>query len=246
VTREELLARTFVDLADIWGAGIDEDQVSRLVTTRCVELFDAAAAGVLLSGADGQVAVSASSSGQMHRAELHELQVGEGPCLECYRTDRPVISANLRHGRRWQRFTPVALDAGYLSVHALPIHARGQMIGALNLFRAEIGTLSGADVVAAQALADACAITIIRQRALPDIVAEIRADQHDHNVVEQAKGALAARAGVDIDEAFRRIGRYARHHNLQLIDVCQELVAGTLNLVTILETDQLRHPSPGS
>jgi GAF domain-containing protein len=166
MTREELLARTFVEMADTWGVGIDEHQVSRLVTTRCVELFDASAAGILLSDANGQITVAASSNSRMHTTELYEIQVGEGPCLECYLTGQPVVDGNLRRGRRWQRFTPVALHAGYPSVLALPIHARGQVIGALNLFRSDIGTLGGADTAAAQALADACAITILRQRGL--------------------------------------------------------------------------------
>ena len=48
-------------------------------------------------------------------------------------------------------------------------------------------------------------------------------------VIEQAKGVIAERAGVDLAEAFSRLRRYARNHNLRLTDVAQSAVDGTLD-----------------
>jgi len=49
-------------------------------------------------------------------------------------------------------------------------------------------------------------------------------------VIEQAKGVVAERAGVDLAEAFSRLRAYARDGNLRLTDVAQAAVAGTLDL----------------
>ena len=46
--------------------------------------------------------------------------------------------------------------------------------------------------------------------------------------IEQAKGILAERAEVDMQEAFSRLRRYARDHNRQLSVVATELINGTL------------------
>ena len=46
--------------------------------------------------------------------------------------------------------------------------------------------------------------------------------------IEQAKGILAERAEVDMQEAFSRLRRYARDHNRQLSLVATELINGTL------------------
>ena len=49
-------------------------------------------------------------------------------------------------------------------------------------------------------------------------------------VVEQATGVLAERAGLDIEAAFSRMRKYARDHNLKLVNIAHGLVNGTLNM----------------
>ena len=48
--------------------------------------------------------------------------------------------------------------------------------------------------------------------------------------IEQAKGFLAGRDGIATDEAFRRLRRHARDHNLGLRDVARQVLAGQLPL----------------
>ncbi len=49
-------------------------------------------------------------------------------------------------------------------------------------------------------------------------------------VIEQATGVLAERTGLDIEAAFSRLCKYARDHNLKLVDVAHRVVDGTLNV----------------
>lgn len=49
-------------------------------------------------------------------------------------------------------------------------------------------------------------------------------------VIEQAKGFLACRDGISPDEAFTKLHRYARGHNLAVRDVSRRLVDGSLRL----------------
>jgi PAS domain S-box-containing protein len=48
--------------------------------------------------------------------------------------------------------------------------------------------------------------------------------------IEQAKGFLAGRDGIATDEAFRRLRRHARDHNLGIREVARQVVAGRLVL----------------
>jgi GAF domain-containing protein len=84
--------------------------------------------------------------------ELFELQSQEGPCLDCFRTGEAVLNEDLTTADdQWPSFAPVALGAGFRSVHALPMRLRGLVLGALNLFRTDQGAFQPSDVFAAQA-----------------------------------------------------------------------------------------------
>jgi GAF domain-containing protein len=230
--REALLARTLVELADTLVDNFDVVELLTLLTDRCVQVLDVSAAGLMLVAPEGDLRVVASSSEEMRIVELFELQSDEGPCPDCYHTGEPVLNQNLATDNgRWPRFGPVALEAGFKSVHAVPMRLRGVIIGALNLFRGEEGALKKADVVAAQALADVATIAILQHRAAIQIHLvneQVNYALNNRIMIEQAKGVLAERAGFDMEQAFSWLRSHARNHNLLLADVAQSVIAGTV------------------
>jgi GAF domain-containing protein len=240
VAREDLLARTFVELADTLVDDFDIVEVAQTLVERCVVLFDATAAGLLLGDPDGHLRVLASSSDQLRVVELFEIQARQGPCLDCYRTGQPVINQDLAHiDSRWPQFGPVAIDAGYRSVHALPVRLRRQVIGALNLFRTDTGPLNHLDVLVAQAFADVTAIAILQQRALKEshlLAEQLRAALDSRVLIEQANGMLAERAQLSLGDAFVLIRKYARDHNQHLNLVSAALIEGTISLNDLTRT----------
>jgi GAF domain-containing protein len=168
----------------------------------------------------------------MRVLELFELQANEGPCVECFHTSRAIVNVELSTvSGRWPRFTVRAMAEGFHSVHCLPMRLRGRTIGALNLFRTGRGPLLEADVLAAQALADVATIAILQHKDAVD--AQILNDQltqalNSRIIIEQAKGKISEAAQVDMDQAFQRLRRYARGHNLRLTDLCRSIADGTL------------------
>ena len=164
----------------------------------------------MLVAPEGELRAVASSSEAMRLVELFELQAQEGPCLDCYRTRQPVLNQHLGQvEERWPRFEPVALEAGFRSVHALPMRLRGNVIGALNLFRSDRGDLDEADIVAGQALADVATITILQHRAvlesqLVNAQLEPRAQQPDRH-----------RAGQGCPRERRHLDGSGLHGNAQ-------------------------------
>jgi GAF domain-containing protein len=243
-TKEVLLARTFVDLVDTLVDDFDVVELLTLVTDRCVEVLDVTAAGLMLVAPEGDLRVVAFSSEAVRVVELFELQSEEGPCLDAYRSGAAIVNLDLtKLSSRWPNFAPVAIDAGFRSVHALPMRLRGVIIGALNLFRADDGDMEEFEVVAAQALADVATIAILHHRAASEaqvVNEQLTLALNSRIVIEQAKGVLAERGGLDMDHAFSRLRRYARDHNLRLVDVAHGVVEGTLTL------DELNRPAgPG-
>lgn len=237
MSRELLLTRTFVELAD---SLVDDFDMVDLLTTladRCVEVLDVSAAGLMLAAPKGDLRAVASSSETMRMVELFELQSQEGPCLDCYRTREPVLNQHLGDAEgRWPVFAPVAIEAGFHSVHALPMRLRGDVIGALNLFRAERAEMDDADVVTGQALADVATITILQHRAATEsrlINEQLSHALNSRIIIEQAKGVLAERAQLGMEPAFSRMRNYARDHNLKLVDVAERILEGTLSVESL-------------
>ena len=241
--RETMLARTLVELADALVADFDVVDMLTLLTDSCVDVLDVGAAGLMLAAPDGDLRVMASSSEAVRVLELFELQSQEGPCLDCYRTGRPVVNQDLAMvNGRWPRFAAEALAAGFHSVHALPLRLRGAVIGGLNLFHLEPGEMRPADVAAAQAMADVATIAILQHRAT--LEAQVINEQLNHAlnsrvVIEQAKGMVAERVGLNMEQAFSTLRNHARNHNLRLVDVARDVIDGRLAAAA------LDRPPPG-
>lgn len=239
MTRESLLARTFVELSDTLVEEFDVVELLTLLADRCVEVLDVAAAGLMLAGPGGELRVMASSSEAMRVLELFELQAEEGPCLDCYTTGQPVLNLVLEAGSgRWPRFATEAVEAGFRSVQAVPLRLRGTIIGALNLFHTDELELDQADVDIAQAFADVATVAILQHRAALEgqvLNEQLQEALNSRVFIEQAKGVIAERAGLDMAQAFAALRAHARNHNLGLVDVAQGVIDGTVSPVGLGE-----------
>ena len=202
----ELLSATFVELTDTMVAGFDVIDFLHVLTGRSVQLLDVSAAGLLLADPRGELRVVAASSEAARLLELFQLQNDQGPCLDCFRAGRPVAAADLAaEAQRWPRFAAAAQQAGFAAVQALPMRLRDQVIGALNLFRAAPGALDPADIRVGQALADVATISLLHERSMrhsDTLNEQLQTALNSRVIIEQAKGKLAERLGLDMDHAF--------------------------------------------
>ena len=224
----ELLSGTFVDLADTMVADFDVIDFLHLLTDRSVTLLEVSAAGVMLADPRGELRVAAASSEAAGMIELFQIQNDQGPCLDCFRTAQPVTAADLSGpDQRWPQFAAAAARAGFRSVEALPMRLRDEVIGALNLFRATPEPLSPPDLRIAQALADVATIGLLQERAvrrMETVAEQLQAALNSRVVVEQAKGKLAERLSIEMDEAFGLLRVYARNSNQRLTDVARNFI----------------------
>jgi AmiR/NasT family two-component response regulator len=110
--------------------------------------------------------------------------------------------------------------------------------------------LAAADARLARTLAEAATIAILQQRALRGSLAKSEQLQHALDtrvVIEQAKGAVAARLGIRPDAAFELLRAYARRHNRTLTAVARAAIDGELSGVDELAGDDgaTRRGRPG-
>ena len=224
----ELLSATFVNLADTLVAEFDVTDFLQMLTGRSVTLLAASAAGVVLADPRGELRVAAASSEAAGLIELFQLQNDQGPCLDCFRTGQPVTVMDLiAPVQRWPRFAATARQAGFRAVQALPMRLRDQVIGTLNFFHVAPGLPGPRELGIGQALADVATIGLLQERSVRRAEAaagELQGALNSRVVIEQAKGMLAERVDVDMDEAFQLLRRLARDNNQQLTDVARHLI----------------------
>ena len=245
LTRQALTATTFVEIVDTLVDDFDVIEVLTLLTSRSVELLEAAAAGILLADSAGQLRVIGASTEQVGLLELFQIQNDEGPCLDCFHTGQVVRSFSLDEISPWPRFAAESVSAGFPSVCAVPLRLKELILGCLNLFMSEPVGLSDVEVSLAQALADVASIAIVQDQASRQ--AAIREGHLQHALtsrisIEQAKGMISERGHVDMDEAFTRLRSYARNNNRGLTEVAESLVAGRISVESV--SDRRRTPPP--
>lgn len=246
--REQAVSRAFVALADTLVDDYDMIDLLDQLVTHSVALLAADAAGILLGDPHGQLRVVAASSDDAELMELLQLQNEQGPCMDCYRTGRPVSVPDLPNANQWPAFTAaVTAVKAFRSVHALPLRLRGEAIGALNLFHRVVGPLPETDLALGQALADVATIGILQERAIRrgEVLNEqLQTALTSRVVIEQAKGVLAQHHTLTMDAAFDRLRSYSRNHNLRLADVARQLATSKLDPATITAAGPVRSRRP--
>jgi GAF domain-containing protein len=233
VNRQARTATALVEIVDTLVSDFDVIDVLTVLTARCVELLEAAAAGILLADNTGRLRVIGASTEQIQLLELFQIQNDEGPCLDCFKTGKVVLNDHLDTDSTWPQFAAESVRAGFPSVCAVPLRINDVILGCLNLFMSEPVRLSDADVAIAQALADVAGIAIMQDQAIRDAAIRERQLQHALNsriAIEQAKGMIAEHDGVDMDDAFSRLRAIARTHDRRLTETAQALVAGTVTI----------------
>ncbi|TFD51018.1 ANTAR domain-containing protein [Cryobacterium frigoriphilum] len=214
MTRAALVSGAFVELADALVGEYDALDLLRTLVDQCVVLLDASAAGILLADQDGNLQVLASTSEESRIVEVLQREAGAGPCVDAYRSGKVVTLSDIEAaGDRYPDFQAAALSQGFHSVHAIPMRFRPNTIGALNLFRTRKGLLSDEDAIIGQALADVATISLLHERSAREnatVTAQLQRALNSRVFIEQAKGVIAERNSINMDEAFKRLREHAR------------------------------------
>lgn len=232
VRRESDLVGAFVQLADTLVDDYDVPEVLHQLATHCVDLLHVSAAGLMLSDQRGSLQLVASSNERTRLLELFQIQTDEGPCVDSFRTGETVVAADLSTTMgRWPVFTPKAMGQGFMAVHAVPLRLRGDVIGTLNLFNHGAGALSDQDAEVARALADIATIGILQERMIRHgevLTEQLQGALNSRITIEQAKGLLTHAGGLDMEQAFQALRRFARARHIGLSDIAHRLASGEL------------------
>jgi GAF domain-containing protein len=227
------LNRTLVEFTQTLLARYDIGHVLYRLTDHTTEILGVAGAGVSLAEPDGSLRFVTATDDAASRIEDHQVRSRQGPCHEAYRTAQQVLVGDLDSEGRWPDYVEVARKVGFESVAGLPLRVEDRAVGALNVYHTEPHDWPPDDVTTAQILADMAAGYILNVRELEEtrrLADQLQSALDSRIVIEQAKGIIAARSDVDINDAFQTLRTYARTRRRRIHDVARHVIEGKLEL----------------
>lgn len=188
------------------AAGDEDDRVIRLCTS-AVGALEVTGVGLSMTDGTGQHSKIAATDVVSHEIEDLQVLLGQGPCVDAVASREPVLVGDLSLPEvesRWPIFTPAATALGVCASFSLPLLVGQVPLGAMDLYRTDVGELHPAQVAHAQDYASA-AVNMLLQRAdsVPGDGASVTApDAAVSSAVHQATGMVMVQLGTDAAGAF--------------------------------------------
>ena len=145
---------------------------------RIVEILPITGAGVTLISDGRSPRYVAASDAMALRFERLQTTLWQGPCVLAYSSDAPVAVPDLATDHQFPHFGPQAVTAGLLAVFTFPLRHGNEVLGALDLYRDQVGPLDAEDMTTAQTLADVASAYLINAQAREDAATSVRQLQH--------------------------------------------------------------------
>jgi GAF domain-containing protein len=230
------LPRVLADFAAMMASQHTVEQVLQRLGDYVLELLPVDGVGVLLAkgGPGGELTIATVNTDLGRRVEELEVELEEGPCTDALRRGERVLAPDLAAlTDRYPRFAPKAVDAGVGAIHAMPMRIGSDTLGSLDIISADAGDLDERYLAGAQLLADV-GMSLIANSALlyeqTELANQLQRALDSRVVIEQAKGVLAERHGIPLDQAFDRLRTHARSQRTKVHVVAGAVLAGEVPL----------------
>jgi GAF domain-containing protein len=193
------------------------------------QLFAADGAGLMLVDTEGQLRWASASDQSAQTLEDGQERLAQGPCAVAFSQRLPAAIRDLKLEPEWQEFTQVLISEGIRAALSVPVELDGGVIGTLDIYAAEPRDWGPSEVAALQAYAGlvaallAAASTAQVKGRLAD---QLQAALEHRWLIEQAKGVVMGREGLDAQAAFERLRGAARSSTRRLADVAKDVTDG--------------------
>jgi GAF domain/ANTAR domain len=186
--------------------------------------------GLSVTGGPGRQSKVTATDDISGRIEDLQVLLGQGPCVDAVELGAPVLIPDLAEpsiGVRWPVFTPAASAAGVRASFAVPLVVGDVRLGAMDLYRAEVGQLDKVDVDEAQAYADAAVevLLALQHTAAADAVSgPVAAAWAGSSIVHQATGMVMVQIDGDAAAAFASLRARAYQEDRALHDLARDVL----------------------
>jgi GAF domain-containing protein len=201
------------------------DTLLRVAELAC-EVSPADMAGITML-VDGRPRTGVFTDPEAPDIDTAQYDSGHGPCLDAFRDQQIYRIDSTEEEERWPEFTKEARAHGIIATLSTPMIARGESLGALNLYSrtAVFDEAAGGRVLD---FARQAAIVLANTQLYWDarqLTENMQQAMRSRSTIDQAMGILMADGGRSPDEAFQLLTRASQRENRKLRDIATDIVA---------------------
>jgi GAF domain-containing protein len=228
--RSDDVAMAMHELAHLLVADESVDTTLQRIADLAVRVIeDCDAAGVTLA-LDGKYVTAAHTDQRTLAVDQGQYNLGHGPCLQSM-LDQAILRFDVEDAEeRWPDFVADARTNDVRSFLAAPLLLQSASIGSLNLYSSKPSGFTALDDLLIALFTGQATVALANAKMYADAVQltrQLEEALQSRAVIEQAKGVLMARQGIDPDVAFTSLKTLSQHRNVKLRTIAEETVAST-------------------
>ncbi|MGH8902010.1 MAG: GAF and ANTAR domain-containing protein [Egibacteraceae bacterium] len=175
---------------------------------------------------DDRITGLAASDELAKRIDVAQYETGEGPCLEAVRQRRTFRLDDTATNNAWPAFSVRARADGISSCLAFPLVV-DHLVGSLNLYALRVEAFDEAAHDLAAVFAAHAAVTLANAQLVAsrcELTEQLQQALTSRAVIDQAKGILMEREGIDAEAAYRTLVTASQHSHVKLHEIARQLV----------------------
>ncbi|MDE3088774.1 MAG: GAF domain-containing protein [Chloroflexota bacterium] len=199
------------------------DQILALITRKTARVMDVDSCSIYLLDDAGEFLVLKATTGLASEAVGRaRLKFGEGLTGHAAKTGKPVAASHASRDPHF-KFLPETKESMFQSLLAVPLVARGKVIGALNVQTREGRAYSEDETELLSIIADVAAGEL-EKAVLYEEIGGLKEALETRKLVERAKGILMKRHAIGEQDAFTRIQHQARTSRKSMREVAEAII----------------------
>jgi hypothetical protein len=195
----------------------------------CIEAVAVDGGGMSLLSASGMRLPLYGSNDTASAMEGLQLTLGEGPCVDASESGSPVLVPDLNDPgsgvlERWPVFLSEAYRADIRALFAFPVRIGAITLGAIDLYRHSVGSLSSSDLALTLRTVDSIASRLLDVDGSLDDALD--GDWLSSMAVHRAAGMVMQQLGTNITEALVRLRATAYAEGVPLEELANDVIEG--------------------
>jgi GAF domain-containing protein len=220
-------------LARIRGLLLTEEKVDSAVQRLAEGIREAfpgsSGAGASLLDERGKRTSTGATDAVVLEADAAQYELGQGPCLTAWATERTIVVADITTDDRWPKWSQAVKDLAIRSVISSPLMTGTRCLGALKIYSTQPGAYDAATARPLEKLAVPAATLLdnIQSSEAPQRFTKVLSSALDsRDTINRAQGFLMQLHGLDQAAALQRLVELSKTRRQSLLSISTEILAG--------------------